>query len=80
MKKRVGCPTCGGWGWDVLISKPEIEDSVWDLVAAADLARKASWPLSGGWIEQTAVVVQGVRMIWRFQDYWRAKLGITNDR
>lgn len=37
---------------------------VWDLLRAADLAEKGSWPVAGGWLDQTASCVDGVRFAW----------------
>lgn len=30
----------------------------------ADLAKKGSWPVSGGWLEQVDSFVQGVKVVW----------------
>jgi hypothetical protein len=72
------CPTCRGGGHVALDVCPHqfVSTDVRQLLRAADLAEKGSWPLSGGWLEQQAGVIQGVQEIWDQDQAMRRALGI----
>lgn len=56
-----------------------VRQETWELLTAADLAKRGSWPVSGGWLEQTMSCVQGVRQAWGMHAQWRAKLGLRGE-
>jgi hypothetical protein len=50
----------------------QVTSDIWTLIMAADLAEKGSWPFAGGWMEQTAACVDGVRFWWAEKSRWEA--------
>ena len=75
---RLTCPDCHGWGEPVLVDCPlkVVPAEIWELITAADMARRGQWPTLAGWLDQPVSLVQGVRLVWGLQSQWRAKLGI----
>ena len=63
---RLTCPDCKGWGKEVLIDCPlkVIPAFAWSALDAAMLAEKGSWPVSGGWLDQSASCVDAVKVVW----------------
>lgn len=62
---RRTCPACKGWGRDIVTRCPQLEipEGCWEMFGAADLAKQGCWPVAGGWLDQTAVCVDGVRIL-----------------
>lgn len=44
-----------------------------DLFTAATYAKQGLWPITGGWLNQTAVCVDGVHYVWAVLDSLRLK-------
>ena len=59
-----GCPRCDQQGRIRITSCPRefVTDDVWELFQAMDLADHGSWPVAGGWLDQTKTLVDGVSM------------------
>ena len=55
-----------------------IGDEAWEAIMAADLAKHGSWPVAGGWLEQTQWCLDAVRLVWNETAYWKAHLRIEN--
>lgn len=53
-----------------------IDPAAYPVVRAAMLAEKGSWPVAGGWTDQTQACVDAVELFWHEESLWRAKLGI----
>jgi len=45
-----------------------------DLLFWAELARKGTWPMSGGALDQSYRFLHECRLIWSEREMWRAKL------
>lgn len=45
-------------------------------MVAAELAEKGSWPVGGGWMDQTQICVQAVRLVWAEESHWKAAKGV----
>lgn len=62
-------------GRDVVIPCPTefVTPDTWDLIRAAELAEKGHWPVSGGWLDQVAGVVDAVRYVWRVESEIQSK-------
>lgn len=78
MRKRRACPDCHGTGRNVITQCPWkiIKASVLDVPMAADLAAKGSWPVGGGWLDQTASCLAAVRYWWSLEAGHKAELGV----
>lgn len=72
--RREHCQTCEGIGLDVLTRCPldVIGADAWDALMAADLAEKGTWPVLGGWLEQTQKCIESVRLVWKCTAYWKS--------
>lgn len=66
-----GCRACTG-GYMTWTGCPRqlVRAGAWDIVEAADLARRGTWPLAGGWLDQTETCVDGVRFFMREMEIW----------
>lgn len=51
-----------------------------DALLAADLAEHGSWPMPGGWLDQTAVCIDAVRLIRAESSQWKARLADKDGR
>ena len=73
--RRKLCPNCRGWGKDVLIGCPRklILPGTYDILQAADFARKALWPIAGGWLDQANHLLQAVQHVWTCETPHRIK-------
>jgi hypothetical protein len=74
------CESCGGHG-GIDIDDPAalLDEEVYDAIDAADLAKRGSWPVAGGWLDQSASLVRAVRRIWIEDRIFRAQLRIPAD-
>ncbi len=72
------CPPCGGGGRERLTGCPltMIDAEAWEFIAAAELAEKGTWPVGGGWLEQTDATLRGVRLVWADQAIHRTAKGL----
>lgn len=42
----------------------QLTTDVLDAIAAAGMAESGSWPVAGGWADQSATLVRAVRVVW----------------
>lgn len=72
------CPACGGRGHTLLTGCPHavVPPEAFEAFAAADLARRGSWPVAGGWLDQAEPCVDAVRFCWQVDAAARAKLNL----
>jgi hypothetical protein len=56
-----------------------IDRAAYDVPMAADLAKRGSWPETGGWLDQTASCLNAVRAWWALDAAGRAGLGIKEE-
>lgn len=59
------CDSCRGTGSETIRGCPQehVPRDVWDAVVAASMAEQGTWPVSGGWLDQTAIFVESYRII-----------------
>jgi hypothetical protein len=64
-RNSAGCTECGGKGYRPVIGCPRrlVTADAYELLDAADWAKHGSWPVAGGWLEQTCACVSGVRYV-----------------
>lgn len=50
----------------MLIGGPRklIVPGTYDMLQAADLARRGHWPVAGGWLDQANVLLEAVQQVW----------------
>ncbi len=61
-----GCAACDGSGQLMITGCPleMIAPDAHAAILAADLANKGSWPVAGGWLDQTRSCVEACVTIW----------------
>lgn len=78
--EKADCKLCGGHGQiDVDDPAALIDWQVLQALTAADFAKRGSWPVAGGWLDQSASLVEAVQQIWAEDRIFRAQLRIPAD-
>ena len=69
-----GCGECNDGQFEITGCPRELLGPAIDnALLAADLAEKGSWPLAGGWLDQTQSCLDAVLFIWGDQARWKAQ-------
>lgn len=55
------------------------ERGIWMAIKLARFARRGTWPILGGVLDQCKWFMEAADEIWGDQAYWRAKKGIPSD-
>lgn len=70
------CATCQGRG-EIEITecpKKQLGEDISDLLMAADMAKEGSWFMPGGWGQQPASLIAGIRRVWSEDAYWESRM------
>ena len=69
------CEKCKGTGSIEVTQCPQnlITPDVVELFDAAFFAKRGTWPVGGGLLDQTTCCVAGVRRVWSEVEYWEMK-------
>ena len=64
------CPVCGGRAqWEIRqcpsLEEPQVDLS--DVLMCEEDAKHGLWPDAGGWMSQSAQLVQAIRTFWRYR-------------
>jgi hypothetical protein len=74
------CPGCGGGGQMKITECPEklITPDVWEMIELAGFYKKGLPPVAGGVLDQAHSFIEAAGFIFSEENYWKAKLGISN--
>lgn len=78
--RDIECPTCGGSGeqWYTSCPAAGISSDIWELIKLARFARRGTWPVGGGVLDQTSAVGDAFDLIWGEEEKWKAKLRLPH--
>ena len=72
-----GCEECGHTGRFLIEGCPHADNRIGrdgaEVIFAADQAAQGVWPVSGGWLEQSAMAVEAVRRVWSEEAEWKRR-------
>lgn len=51
-----------------------VDNETWNAVRLAEFAKRGSWPVPGGTLDQTESFMDAASAVWNESSYWRHKL------